>query len=86
MANIGNLDLVPADRRVSGSWRKPDGHPQGAAHYLSRGVTAVLWLDQGTVQHGLWRGQSALDIMLGGELTDLMRVRRRYLDAERGSW
>jgi hypothetical protein len=28
-------------------------------------------------------GQRALDIMLGGELTDLMRV-RRYLDAERG--
>lgn len=30
-------------------------------------------------------GNSALDIMLGGELTDLMRV-RRYLDAERGGW
>ena len=30
-------------------------------------------------------GRSALAIMLGGELTDLMRV-RRYLDAERGSW
>ena len=30
-------------------------------------------------------GHSALDIMLGGELTDLMRV-RRYLDAERGAW
>jgi hypothetical protein len=28
-------------------------------------------------------GQSALEVMLGGELTDLMRV-RRYLDAERG--
>ena len=28
-------------------------------------------------------GKSALDVMLGGELTDLMRV-RRYLDAERG--
>jgi Protein of unknown function (DUF2384) len=28
-------------------------------------------------------GRSALDVMLGGELTDLMRV-RRYLDAERG--
>jgi uncharacterized protein (DUF2384 family) len=27
--------------------------------------------------------KSALDVMLGGELTDLMRV-RRYLDAERG--
>ena len=30
-------------------------------------------------------GSSALDVMLGGELTDLMRV-RRYLDAERGGW
>lgn len=29
--------------------------------------------------------KSALDIMLGGELTDLMRV-RRYLDAERSAW
>lgn len=30
-------------------------------------------------------GQSALDVMLGGDLTDIMRV-RRYLDAERGAW
>ncbi|MDP1729580.1 MAG: MbcA/ParS/Xre antitoxin family protein [Devosia sp.] len=30
-------------------------------------------------------GKTALGIMLGGELTDLMRV-RRYLDAERGGW
>lgn len=30
-------------------------------------------------------GRSALEVMLGGELTDLMRV-RRYLDAERGLW
>ena len=29
--------------------------------------------------------KSALDVMLGGELTDLMRV-RRYLDSERGAW
>ncbi len=28
-------------------------------------------------------GHSALEVMLGGELTDIMRV-RRYLDAERG--
>jgi hypothetical protein len=28
-------------------------------------------------------GRTALEVMLGGELTDLMRV-RRYLDAERG--
>ena len=30
-------------------------------------------------------GQSALDVMLNGEITDLMRV-RHYLDAERGAW
>lgn len=30
-------------------------------------------------------GRTALQMMLGGELTDLMRV-RRYLDAERGAW
>jgi hypothetical protein len=30
-------------------------------------------------------GASALDVMLGGELTDIMRV-RRYLDAVRGGW
>ena len=30
-------------------------------------------------------GRTALAVMLGGELTDLMRV-RRYLDAERGGW
>ena len=30
-------------------------------------------------------GSSALDVMLGGELTDIMGV-RRYLDAERGGW
>ena len=30
-------------------------------------------------------GRSALTVRLGGELTDLMRV-RRYLDAERGAW
>jgi uncharacterized protein (DUF2384 family) len=30
-------------------------------------------------------GRRALDVMLDGDLTDLMRV-RRYLDAERGAW
>src|SRR4051794_104313 len=30
-------------------------------------------------------GGAALDVMLNGDLTDLMRV-RRYLDAERGGW
>jgi hypothetical protein len=30
-------------------------------------------------------GKSALTVMLGGQITDLMRV-RRYLDAARGQW
>lgn len=32
-----------------------------------------------------FEGASALTVMLCGELTDIMRV-RRYLDAERGGW
>lgn len=32
-----------------------------------------------------FEGRTPLEVMLGGELTDLMRV-RRYLDAERGAW
>lgn len=32
-----------------------------------------------------FEAKSALEVMLGGELTDLMRI-RRYLDAERGGW
>jgi hypothetical protein len=36
-------------------------------------------------ENAAFGGRSALEIMLGGELTDLMRV-RRYLDAERGGW
>jgi uncharacterized protein (DUF2384 family) len=35
--------------------------------------------------NAVFGGRTALSVMLGGELTDLMRV-RRYLDAERGAW
>lgn len=35
--------------------------------------------------NGAFAGEAALAVMLHGELTDLMRV-RRYLDAERGAW
>jgi hypothetical protein len=43
---------------------------------------AYAWIRAGNAAFG---GASALEMMLGGELTDIMRV-RRYLDAERGSW
>lgn len=35
--------------------------------------------------NAVFDGASALSVMLGGELTDIIRV-RRYLDAERGGW
>ena len=40
------------------------------------------WIRAGNT---VFAGVSALDVMLGGELTDIMRV-RRYLDATRGGW
>lgn len=40
------------------------------------------WIKAG---NSAFAGSSALDVMLGGELTDIMRV-RRYLDTERGGW
>lgn len=43
---------------------------------------AYGWIKQPNKAFG---GQSALDVMLHGELLDLVRV-RRYLDAERGGW
>jgi hypothetical protein len=41
---------------------------------------AYAWIK---LPNAVFGGRSALEVMLGGELTDLMRV-RRYLDAERG--
>jgi uncharacterized protein (DUF2384 family) len=43
---------------------------------------AYAWIKAANQTFG---GRSALDVMLGGDLTDLMRV-RRYLDSERGGW
>ena len=43
---------------------------------------AYGWVSAANAAFG---GRTAMVVMLGGELTDLMRV-RRYLDAERGGW
>jgi Protein of unknown function (DUF2384) len=43
---------------------------------------AYAWIK---ASNAAFAGKSALDVMQGGELTDIMRV-RRYLDAERGAW
>jgi uncharacterized protein (DUF2384 family) len=49
---------------------------------FSDAARGYAWVQTGNDAFG---GRSALDVMLGGEITDIMRV-RRYLDAERGAW
>lgn len=49
---------------------------------FTEAARGYAWIRAGNEAFG---GASALEVMLGGELTDLMRV-RRYLDAERGGW
>lgn len=49
---------------------------------FSEAQRGYAWIKAGNT---IFAGASALDVMLGGELTDIMRV-RRYLDAERGGW
>lgn len=49
---------------------------------FSEAQRGYAWINAG---NAAFAGASALDVMLGGELTDIMRV-RRYLDAERGAW
>jgi hypothetical protein len=51
-------------------------------HFFREAGRTYDWIK---APNAAFQGASALDIMLGGELTDLMRV-RRYLDAERGGW
>jgi len=49
---------------------------------FSEAQRGYAWIKAG---NKAFAGASALEIMLGGELTDIMRV-RRYLDATRGAW
>lgn len=49
---------------------------------FSQAERGYSWIKAGNTA---FAGSSALDVMLGGELTDIMRV-RRYLDAERAGW
>lgn len=49
---------------------------------FSEGARGYAWIK---ADNAAFAGASALEVMLGGELTDIMRV-RRYLDAVRGGW
>ena len=45
-------------------------------------VRGYGWIKRANTAFG---GATALEVMLGGQITDIMRV-RRYLDAMRGPW
>lgn len=49
---------------------------------FTEAARGYAWIKAANAAFG---GASALEVMLGGNLTDIMRV-RRYLDAERGAW
>ena len=49
---------------------------------FSQAERGYAWIKAG---NAAFAGASALEVMLAGELTDIMRV-RRYLDAERAGW
>lgn len=87
------LDTAP---RTFSRWKAGDlgrlGRDQRARLSNLMGIhkaLRIIFRDPGRVyswvrmQNRAFGMRSALDVMLGGELTDIMRV-RRYLDAERG--
>ena len=87
------LDTAP---RTFARWKAGDlgrlGRDQKARLSNLMGIhkaLRIIFQDPGRIyawvrkQNHAFGMRSALDVMLGGELTDIMRV-RRYLDAERG--
>jgi len=76
----GNIGRIDRDRRTRLS--NLMGIQKALRIILREPQRGYDWIKARNAAFG---GPSALDVMLGGELTDLMRV-RRYLDAVRGAW
>ena len=58
------------------------GIHKGLRYLFSDAARGYAWIRKPNANFG---GQSALDIMMRGEITDLIDL-RSYLDAERGAW
>ena len=58
------------------------GIHKGLRYLFSDAARGYAWIRKPNANFG---GQSALDIMMRGEITDLIDL-RGYLDAERGAW
>ena len=76
-------DIGRIDRDLRARMAILIGDPQGAAP-ISSPTLPVAMLGSQAERRLRW-GRSALDIMLRGEITDLIDL-RAYLDAERGAW
>lgn len=58
------------------------GIHKGLRYLFSDAARGYAWIRK---PNATFNGQSALDIMMRGEITDLIDL-RSYLDAERGAW
>ena len=58
------------------------GIHKGLRYLFTEPARGYAWMRK---PNGAFAGQSALDVMMRGEITDLIDL-RSYLDAERGAW
>jgi hypothetical protein len=90
---LGNISVRTLQRWKHGQYGRPGVDVCARMSNLLGIHKALRLLFKETVRGFGWikrpnrvfGGQTALDIMLGGQLTDLMRV-RRYLDTVRAPW
>ena len=76
----GNIGRIDRDLRARMAILM--GIHKGLRYLFTDPARGYAWIRKPNASFG---GQSALDVMMRGEITDLIDI-RSYLDAERGAW
>lgn len=76
----GNIGRIDRDLRARMAILM--GIHKGLRYLFSDPARGYAWIRK---PNASFHGQSALDVMMRGEITDLIDI-RTYLDAERGAW
>ncbi len=76
----GNIGRIDRDLRARMAILM--GIHKGLRYLFTDPARGYVWIRKPNANFG---GQSALDVMMRGEITDLIDI-RSYLDAERGAW
>ncbi|HHS88879.1 MAG TPA: DUF2384 domain-containing protein [Rhodobacteraceae bacterium] len=76
----GNIGRIDRDLRARMAILM--GIHKGLRYLFTDPARGYAWIRKPNANFG---GQSALDVMMRGEITDLIDI-RSYLDAERGAW